>query len=264
VDTEKRQPLQPLAYPPPNGQGDWLYVRFYNVDRATWHTLWYDGGVPGDRWLVDGRPINTADHIPSAHPMVNGVGGITDMGYRYDGSEYLRTGLEFVAPTAGGYEGVWATDRTGSNGYNETAGTNGNYTAFSGTSAACPIAAGVGVLLLSVDPTLTRTEVRDLMRNSADEVGEVLYLGGFNTYYGYGRVNAYQALLDLGVPGVVTATTDTVRNQRVYDVPGTQVAGDNFIITPAGTVTMRAERVVLQDGFHAEAGSTFRAEPALP
>jgi subtilisin family serine protease len=259
VDTEKRQPLQPLAYPPPNGQGDWLYVRFYNVDRDTWNNIWYDSGVPGDRWLVDGKPINTADHIPSAHPMVNGVGGITDMGYRYDGSEYERTGLEFVAPTAGGYEGVWATDRTGTNGYVNVAGTNGNYTAFSGTSAACPIAAGVGALLLSVDPTLTRTEVRDLMRNSADEVGDVLYLGGFNTFYGYGRVNAYQALLDLGVPGVVTASTDTVRNQRVYDVPGTQVARDNFIITPDATVTMRAGRVVLQDGFHAEAGSTFRA-----
>ncbi len=259
VDTDKGDPLQPFAYPPPNGQGDWLYVRFYNVDQDTWRNLWYDAGVPGDRWSVSGKPINTADHIPSAHPMVNGVGGITDMGYRYDGSEYLRTGLEFVAPTAGGYEGVWATDRTGTNGYVNVAGTNGHYTAFSGTSAACPIAAGVGALLLSVDPDLTRTQVRDLMRNSADKVGDVVYFGGFNTYYGYGRVNAYQALLDLGVSGVVTATTDTVRNQRVYDVPGTQVARDNFIITPDATVTMRASRVVLQEGFHAQQGTSFRA-----
>ncbi len=259
VDTEKGDPLQPFAYPPPNGQGDWLYVRFYNVDQDTWRNLWYDAGVPGDRVDVDGNAINTADHIPSAHPMVNGVGGVTDMGYRYDGSEYLRTGLEFVAPTAGGYEGVWATDRTGTNGYVNVAGTNGHYTAFSGTSAACPIAAGVGALLLSVDPDLTRTEVRDLMRNSADKVGDVVYFGGFNTYYGYGRVNAYQALLDLGVSGVVTATTDTVRNQRVYDVPGTQVARDNFIITPDATVTMRASRVVLQEGFHAQQGTSFRA-----
>ncbi len=259
VDTEKGDPLQPFAYPPPNGQGDWLYVRFYNVDQDTWRNLWYDAGVPGDRVDVDGNAINTADHIPSAHPMVNGVGGVTDMGYRYDGSEYLRTGLEFVAPTAGGYEGVWATDRTGTNGYVNVAGTNGHYTAFSGTSAACPIAAGVGALLLSVDPDLTRTQVRDLMRNSADKVGDVVYFGGFNTYYGYGRVNAYQALLDLGVSGVVTATTDTVRNQRVYDVPGTQVARDNFIITPDATVTMRASRVVLQEGFHAQQGTSFRA-----
>jgi subtilisin family serine protease len=259
VDTDKGDPLQPFAYPPPNGQGDWLYVRFYNVDQDTWRNLWYDAGVPGDRVDVDGNAINTADHIPSAHPMVNGVGGVTDMGYRYDGSEYLRTGLEFVAPTAGGYEGVWATDRTGTNGYVNVAGTNGHYTAFSGTSAACPIAAGVGALLLSVDPDLTRTQVRDLMRNSADKVGDVVYFGGFNTYYGYGRVNAYQALLDLGVSGVVTATTDTVRNQRVYDVPGTQVARDNFIITPDATVTMRASRVVLQEGFHAQQGTSFRA-----
>jgi subtilisin family serine protease len=259
VDTELKQPLQPMDYPPPDGQGDWLYVRFYNVDRDTWYTRLYESGTPGNRSSVSGRSINTMVHIPSAHPMVIGVGGVTDMGYRYEGSEYLRTGLEFVAPTAGGIQGVWATDRTGTDGYVDVAGTNGNYTAFSGTSAACPIAAGVGALVLSMNTNLTRVQVRDLMRNSADKIGEVTYVNNTNRFYGYGRVNAYQALLDLGVPGVVTARTDVVRNQRVYDVPGTQVVRNAFSIEPGATVTMRASRVVLQDGFRAKTGSTFRA-----
>ena len=73
---------------------------------------------------------------------------------------------------------------------------NGDYLdGFSGTSASSPIAAGIGALLLSAHPELTADDVRRRMQWSADKVGGVEYPGGRNDEYGYGRINAYRALV---------------------------------------------------------------------
>jgi subtilisin family serine protease len=67
---------------------------------------------------------------------------------------------------------------------------NNGYDAFSGTSMASPHVAGVAGLLLAQRPDLSNGQVREILRQSADDLGE----SGFDKYYGYGRVNAYQAL----------------------------------------------------------------------
>ena len=253
-------------YPPVANDGDWLFVRAFNVSNAAWSSFGYEAGTPGNRRNFNGDVVATNAHWPSVQTNVIGVGGITDMGYRYAGSQYRLTGLEFVAPTAGGREGVWTTDRTGTNGYNNAAGTNGDYTAFSGTSAATPLAAGIGALLLSVDTNLTRSQVRARLRASCDQVGEVTYTAGTNLFYGYGRVNAYRALLSNELPIAAYASNDVVRNQREYFAAGTQTFGKAYAVEPIGVVTARAgDRVRLAPGFRAESGSVFRAriDPAL-
>lgn len=63
-----------------------------------------------------------------------------------------------------------------------------------GTSMAVPHVAGAAALIWSVDPTLTRDEVADLLRQTADQVGEFPYIGERNDYLGHGRLNAHQAL----------------------------------------------------------------------
>ena len=264
VDTEAG--VQPWAYPPVANEGDWLFVRAFDVSNATWSTFGYEAGTPGNHRNLNDSAVATGAHWPSVQTNVIGVGGITDMGYRYDGSQYRLTGLEFVAPTAGGREGVWTTDRTGTNGYNQAAGTNGDYTAFSGTSAATPLAAGLGALLLSVDTNLTRAQVRSRLRSSCEKVGEVTYTAGTNLFYGFGRVNAYRALLTNELPTAAYASNDVVRNQREYFAAGTQTFGKAYTVEPSGVVTARAgDRVRLAPGFRAESGSVFRAriDPAL-
>jgi len=65
---------------------------------------------------------------------------------------------------------------------------------FSGTSASCPITAGVAALILSVNPNLTATDVRVILEHTADKVNstDAAYHGITNRSlrYGYGRINA--------------------------------------------------------------------------
>ncbi|BCX04599.1 MAG: hypothetical protein KatS3mg053_2537 [Candidatus Roseilinea sp.] len=60
----------------------------------------------------------------------------------------------------------------------------------SGTSMAAPHVAGVVGLLLAQRPNLTNEQVRDILSGSADDLGSK----GKDSMYGYGRVNAFQAL----------------------------------------------------------------------
>lgn len=77
---------------------------------------------------------------------------------------------------------------------------NSDYvTNFNGTSAACPHAAGVMALILSVNPCLTATEARAILCKSCDKLPDYQYCnstyGLWNPEVGYGRINAYKAVL---------------------------------------------------------------------
>lgn len=97
-------------------------------------------------------------------------------------------------------DGIWTTDNTGQSGYNNgsEAGSDpaGNYTnSFGGTSSACPLAAGITGLLLSANPNLTRDQIYEIYKMTSDKTGGVNYdANGFNTYFGYGRINACEAV----------------------------------------------------------------------
>ncbi len=87
------------------------------------------------------------------------------------------------------------TDNSGPRGYNRVHGEAGNYTpAFNGTSSSTPIVAGAIGLVLSANPDLTEAEVRDIIRNSADKVGDIPYVNGRNDRMGHGRLNVLRAV----------------------------------------------------------------------
>ena len=67
----------------------------------------------------------------------------------------------------------------------------GGYGWGSGTSFSAPCVAGAAALLISIKPSLSATEVMDLLKQTADDLGAP----GWDTSYGYGRVNAYKAVL---------------------------------------------------------------------
>lgn len=84
--------------------------------------------------------------------------------------------------------GTWAASRTN----------NTSYRSFSGTSASCPIAAGVGALLLEKNPSLTPIEIRTILRNTADNSNNP------NKLYGWGIIDALGAMNE--VPSVLLET----------------------------------------------------------
>lgn len=67
---------------------------------------------------------------------------------------------------------------------------------FGGTSAACPMVGATAALMLSVNPGLTWLEVGDRLRASARCVdpADPFWSGHRNYFYGYGRLNTYEAV----------------------------------------------------------------------
>jgi type VII secretion-associated serine protease mycosin len=65
-----------------------------------------------------------------------------------------------------------------------------DYAWLAGTSMASPHVAGVAALVWSLNPQFTSQQVEDILRSSAEDLGAT----GRDDFFGYGRVNAYQAL----------------------------------------------------------------------
>ena len=158
---------------------------------------------------------------PACLQDVIAVGGISPCGERksryscdYEGwGSLYGTQLDVVAPGVL----IATTDLQGGEGYNpklfqfeEMCDTipcdflNQDYTMwFSGTSAATPHVAGVAALVLSVNPTLTSYQVRDIIESTAQKVRPDLYdyqttpgrtNGTWHEEMGYGLVDAYTAV----------------------------------------------------------------------
>ncbi len=62
----------------------------------------------------------------------------------------------------------------------------GSYGYMSGTSMAAPHVAGLAALIWSYTPSLSRSQVQELIQTSADDLGSP----GWDEQYGYGRINA--------------------------------------------------------------------------
>ena len=98
-------------------------------------------------------------------------------------ASFTTTGPEMTV-TAPGVD-VWSTWDTF-----EIFGPTDGYAFQSGTSMATPHVAGVVGLMLSVNPDLTRLEVQDILETTSVDLGTP----GFDPTYGFGRVDAFEAV----------------------------------------------------------------------
>ena len=137
--------------------------------------------------------------FPASLPEAVAVGASTDQAQKAD---YSNVGPELwvVAPSSGGVEAVYTTDISHKNrgfnpGRDAAGGKDGLHTNdFGGTSAAAPQVAGVAALLISVNPNLNGTQVKQILADTADKIGTGYNpTTGHSTRFGHGRVNAVAA-----------------------------------------------------------------------
>ena len=142
----------------------------------------YDSGVLPIAATGNGQPAGTIAY-PAKFPKCMAVGG-TD---RFDaisccGGNSSNTGPE-IDVTAPGKE-IYSTWKGSS------------YTTLTGTSMATPHVSGLATLIKTINPALGPADIEAIIKNTAEDKGAV----GFDVQYGWGRINAYFALLAAAPP----------------------------------------------------------------
>jgi thermitase len=112
---------------------------------------------------------------PAAYDNVIGVSATDQSDVKASWSNY-GPHVAVAAPGVSIYSTHWSNGST--------------YAYMSGTSMAAPHVAGVAALLFAQDGARSNITVRSLIEETADDLGDA----GWDQYYGYGRVNAYQAI----------------------------------------------------------------------
>ncbi|MCF8303141.1 MAG: S8 family peptidase [Bacteroidales bacterium] len=104
---------------------------------------------------------------------------------------------------------------------------------YDGTSLSSPMVAATAALALSVNHNLTNIELRDILKNTAEKVGDHAYdENGWNQYFGFGRINAYQTICESlqSLPQIIVET-DKLWNDPKYSL-------NDIIIEAGATLTI--------------------------
>jgi subtilisin family serine protease len=240
---------------------------------------------------------------PASYPGVMAVGG-SDYNDQWVSYSQYGSRLSIVAPTGIGFENPASstpnaydltTDITGNLGYNPPDSTgfppqypvnqvSVDYTSFNGTSAASPMAAGVGALCVAANPNATLAEIQDALFSTADQIGGATYTttpsgpygtyNGWNEKFGYGRVDAASAVAKLQQFSVVSttpannATVTTALQQLLVtfsapvDISSVNAADLIFSSLPTGvTVTVGTPTIYNNNPLVVAFPLTFTAAP---
>lgn len=126
---------------------------------------------------------------------------------------------------------------------------------FGGTSHSAPVVAGIAALVLSINSTFSPLEVFNIITGSADKVGGYTYSNGWSEELGFGRANAFQA--------VMTACPDNYEINWIINSAenleyqaGDFINASNIIESNSNEIEIHASNYIkLLPGFHAESGS---------
>ncbi|VVB85971.1 Halolysin [uncultured archaeon] len=192
----------------------WAYINDSDIEAACNYAYYTKGSL---LVAISGNDGIQQIAYPAALDTVIAVGATDSNDQRWSNSNY-GSELELVAP------GVEINSTIRNNQYaNET-----------GTSMAAPHVSGVAALIWSQNPALSNNEVRQILTNTADDLGSP----GRDIYYGYGRVNAYRAG---SLPGwsyrkqkTITGTTAGAQTNyqmklTLYNSTGTDTPGNIYL-----------------------------------
>lgn len=208
-----------------------------------------------------GNTNSSSLDFPASNANVIAVGAMNQSYQRASFSNY-GTNLSVVAP---------GVDIHGLNLTSETT----LFRVESGTSFAAPQVSGTIGLMLSVNPNLTRDEVRYIIESTAQKLSAYSFQpsssahpnGTWNKFVGYGLLDAYSAVLAakdkyiqnrqyLSGESVVESYPEIYAGYSVTDV----IPYGDVVIQSGSNVTFKATRAIhLNPGFRVEPGATFYA-----
>jgi len=96
------------------------------------------------------------------------------------GSDHCKHSMDVFAPG----HNIWSTDSRG----NSELNSHNRHRYWSGTSFAAPMVAATAAMMLSVNPNLTATEIREIIMETADDVPQL------REFTASGRLNVYAAV----------------------------------------------------------------------
>ncbi|RTY83162.1 T9SS type A sorting domain-containing protein [Flavobacterium sp. ZB4P23] len=219
---------------------------------------------------------NTAVSYPATLPNVIAVGASSMCDQRKTptscdgetrwGSNY-GTGIDVIAP---GVQ-IFTTDISGLSGY----GTADYISDFNGTSSACPNVAGVVALILSVKPSLTGIEARQILESSTDKINGYSYSssisgqpnGTWNNEVGYGRINALKAVSNTINFSIVGNSNICASTSNTYTIQN-YINGFNTIWTSTSNLTLTNQTnnsvsVIANSSFNSEGTVTATFQNGL-
>ena len=137
-----------------------------------------------------------------------------------------------------------------------------DYVRASGTSMASPVVAGVVALLRAIQPLFSFDQILSRLRSTATDLGSQ----GFDSYYGYGLINALGAVTgssSAATSSVSGSTSTSSAGSSHSKKNGTQAKGHSFDNLPAADAPADFGRN-LYFGVPASWFSAFRSENRYP
>lgn len=214
-----------------------------NVVNNSW------GGGGGDTWYQASVVAWRAAGIFPAFSAGNSGPGAGTVGSPGDYAESFASGATDISDIIGSFSSRGPSSLTAETKPDVSApGVNvrssvptNSYANFNGTSMASPHTAGCVALLLSISPSLTITQIENLLTSTSVDLGTA----GPDTIYGYGRINCFAAASQLAPDYTLGVSPDSVNictpTNGLFTVNIGSIAGYSDPVTlnasgnPAGT-----------------------------
>ena len=192
-----------------------------------------------------GNDFSSSLAYPASNSQTISVGAVDNYKYRVDFSNYGYS-LDLVAPGLS----VYTIDK------------NNEFQYISGTSFAAPYVSGTIALMLSINPSLTPSQIRTILRNTATKI-PYYATSGWNIQVGYGLLNAYEAvkaaLPDIVGPNFIcTSGTFSLPNlPSGFDIAWTYTPSNS---APFPILTSNGNQCTINNSYHYPYDGTLTAK----